>query len=111
MQYLVKKPREPDMQVEILALLSALSIPDFDFAKLSKTYKFMDWITMKLNGFLENDSELSENDDIILELVKLIGTMSEDVGFLPLVVQYNTIPLLLNLISSMQIKKLLFNLS
>ena len=100
--YLVKKSNETDMQVEIVALFSALNIRDFDHAKLAKTYNVMDWLMIRLKECinLSGDDGAGENDDLVLEIVKWIGTMAEDEGFLPMVVTYNVIPAFLDIMAS-----------
>ena len=79
--------------VETLGILAALNIPDFDYRKLSETYHLLDFIQFHIvNAIGESKhnkkgetSHLSPNDDIVLECVIWLGTMTEDEGFCELV--------------------------
>lgn len=93
----MRKGQEKEIQVEVLCILASLSIPNFDYGKLVKGYKVMEWIVGVLGRF---EDGVARDDDFLLECVRWIGTMADDEGFLELVVEFDVIPLMLNLIQS-----------
>ncbi|KAI8818255.1 kinesin-associated protein-domain-containing protein [Fimicolochytrium jonesii] len=101
MHLLFKSTTQPDSLVEILGLLASLTIPDFDFTKLAEAYNLLGFIQTRLQSAINDvanaanaepnvDAEmlgagLSEDDDITLEVVNLLGTMASDENIGPVV--------------------------
>ena len=88
-----------DILVEVLGTLSNLTIEQFDFARLATSYDILPFIYSVMSDSLsskhtKNATLISENDDIQLELVKILGTMCLDAGAISLMVK-SEIPILL----------------
>ncbi|KND02983.1 uncharacterized protein SPPG_02058 [Spizellomyces punctatus DAOM BR117] len=116
MHLLLKNANHDEVLVEVTGLLAALSIPDFDFAKLAETYNLLDFISGKLqrsiaavtaatsgNGGISaaggggTGGGLAEDDDVTLEIVILLGTMANDENIGPMVARTGILPLLMEL--------------
>lgn len=114
MHIVFKSVSQPDILVELLGILGNLSIPDFDYAKLSTTYNLHDFIACRLQASAESIGTetqssilpiearggLNEDDDVLLEFIILLGTMAIDDAFAPLVLKSNVIPTLMELMMS-----------
>lgn len=103
----------PEVQVEILGMIAALQIPDFDWAKLAETYDLFSWITRRIQVNIQQSRTddgptrfagqqdfvgLTEDDDIILELVILIGNMAMDDGCIPLFLKHGILNQLMDIL-------------
>jgi len=132
MLLLEKSLKTPDLLVELLGILSNLTIEEFDWAKLTDTYHLLELIASQLQEVCVNsktlanaqeeakenkelkssgdsdyslyeeknpssENQLSEDDDVILQYVVLLGTMSNDEGIAPKVIEMDIIPLLITL--------------
>lgn len=121
MHLLFKSLSNPDMLVEILGLLGNLSIPEFDFAKLSEAYKLHDFISNSLSrvaascrqqtsrpatakGGLEMSSGLADDDDITLEIINLLSTMVADDGMAIIVAKTSIMQSLLEVMMGINTK-------
>ncbi|KAJ3126935.1 Kinesin-associated protein 3 [Nowakowskiella sp. JEL0407] len=117
MHILFKYQSSPDITVEILGILSSLTIPDFDFAKLAATYNLLEFTFARLSasisasasaisqraGMNADDEQgqkvggIAEDDDVTLEIICLLGTMSNDENIPPMILKMNLIPVLMEL--------------
>ncbi|KAI9356221.1 kinesin-associated protein-domain-containing protein [Zopfochytrium polystomum] len=118
MHLLLKSVNTPDILVEVLGIIGALTIPNFDFAKLAETYNLIEFIRKRLSlsislaasaaerngasgasGHEEGDGKggLAEDDDVTLGVVVLLGTMANDEGIGPIVARTDVISLLIEL--------------
>jgi len=131
MLLLEKSLKTPDLLVELLGILSNLTIEEFDWAKLTDTYHLLELIASQLQEVCVNskalanaqeqakenkelkssgdsdyslyedknatENQLSEDDDVTLQFVVLLGTMSNDEGIAPKVIEMDIIPLLITL--------------
>ncbi|KAJ3266811.1 Kinesin-associated protein 3 [Chytriomyces hyalinus] len=116
MNMLLKSSDVPEVFVEVIGIIANLTIPDFDFAKLAKTYSLVELVQKKLADAVEfarrvaaatlerarDDADESEDglapdDDITLEAIILLGTMAHDENIAPMVSKTNAIPLLMEL--------------
>lgn len=114
MNLMFKSLSSPEILVEVLGILGNLSIPDFDFAKLSEAYKLHDFISNSLaraatasrqqtlrpataKGGQEVMSGLADDDDITLEIINLLSTMVVDDGMAVIVAKTSIIQSLLEL--------------
>jgi len=150
--------KNPEILVELLGILSNLTIEEFDWAKLTDTYHLLELIASQLqevcansktlvnaqeegkknskalkssldsdyslyddvdvdnidmdddvkhhpmndgdpnnNTMMPQENQLSEDDDVTLQYVVLLGTMSNDEGIAPKVIELDIIPLLITL--------------
>jgi hypothetical protein len=158
MLLLEKSVKNPEILVELLGILSNLTIEEFDWAKLTDTYHLLELIASQLqevcansktlvnaqeegkknskalkssldsdyslyddvdvdnidmdddvkhhpmnngdpnnNTMMPQENQLSEDDDVTLQYVVLLGTMSNDEGIAPKVIELDIIPLLITL--------------
>lgn len=114
MTALLASVKNTDIYIEYLGILSMLNIPDFDYKKLSQTYRLVDFICGQLQSLLSDAAPKgarpvsrrgsspspqpvgngSENDDMLLSLVVWIGNITEDDGILDEIAQSPLITLL-----------------
>ncbi|KAJ3092909.1 Kinesin-associated protein 3 [Physocladia obscura] len=120
---LLKNTSNHTVFVEVLGIIGNLNIPDFDFAKLAQAYSMVDLVQRKLTSAVADDSHrvaashkkstakkrnddeaaeragegLSEDDDVTLEVIVLLGTMAHDENIAPMVAKTDTIRLLMEL--------------
>ena len=97
----------PELSVEVLGIFSTLTIPDFDWAKLSEHFNLISWMATSLASLTKaSDSAVYDgddhrgiipDDDVVLEIVVLLGNMAHDDGIVPLIFQHNVIPVLMEL--------------
>ncbi|KAJ3186592.1 hypothetical protein HDU85_007412 [Gaertneriomyces sp. JEL0708] len=104
MHLLFKCAGKPELLVEILGILSNLTIPDFDFAKLAEAYDLLGFISSHLNSALALLSEdggkgigLTEDDDVTLEVINLLGTMAADESLGPMILKTTILQKLLDM--------------
>jgi hypothetical protein len=110
---MLKSQNNPTLMVEILAILSNLVIPNFDYKKLLSTYELMDfiedWMIQILNMRDNNGKEdgIVENDDILLQLIIFLGNISKDENVPPMIAKTRILKLLVDsLMSIIQLIKL-----
>eukprot|EP00842_Homolaphlyctis_polyrhiza_P005073 jgi/Hompol1/5567/HPOL_000419-RA len=126
MHLLLKSAANPDIMIEILGILGNLTIAEFDFGKLVATYDlfyfFTSIITAAVSHLHTNKSGnerssgrqgtlqagpsasgsdlrtegIAEDDDILLEVIILLGTMSLDENIAPMVASTNLLHLLID---------------
>jgi hypothetical protein len=85
-----------DLLIEVLGILSNLSIPDFDYAKLITSFNLLEIISKLMSKCLQTpsrskdeDSMLDLGDDILLESINLLCTFSLDEAVAPLLVKHH----------------------
>jgi hypothetical protein len=87
MSLILKIDTPSDILVEALGIIANLSIDKFDYAKLVSTYNILPFIYKNLSLFISQcpngGSGLSEDDDVALELVRLLGTLCIDDSVIP----------------------------
>jgi hypothetical protein len=100
MGLMLRSKDNPNLLVEILGILGNLIIPDFDFVKLSTSYRLLDFLSNVISDSIhQNDQEnigIEENDDILLQAIILVGTMSIDDSMSDLISKSNILPLLVD---------------
>lgn len=93
----------PELLVEILGILANLSIPDFDFTKLAQTYDLLTFCINILSPASRhkeyNDEDVAEDDDILLEVITLLGTMSLDENMPSMISKTPTLQILVDIMS------------
>ncbi|KAJ3039310.1 Kinesin-associated protein 3 [Rhizophlyctis rosea] len=104
---LLKPSTPPDLQPELLGILSNLTILNFDWAKLANAYGLFDFISTKLKyaiaavgdggGAKMEGSGIMEDDDVTLEIVILVGTMAGDEGIAEMAVRSRVLEGLMDL--------------
>jgi hypothetical protein len=100
MTLLLKSQETPDLLVEILAIVANLTIPEFDFKQLAASYGLIDfltnWIyqTLNLRDSNGKSNGIVENDDIVLQCVILLGTMSLDENIPMVIAESQLLPLM-----------------
>lgn len=122
MQELLKSRENPSIFVELLGICSSLNIADFDFAKLIETFDLIKLFEGYLVKFLENkpankqsirtslqhkthhdhflkSTDISPDDDVLLEIVIWIGTVIQDDGVYEMFAQSRVIDLMIDLMS------------
>ena len=81
---------DPEIQVEGIGILDNLLFDKFDFCKLANSFDLFQFIKRQLNQTDNGSKEtnINENDDIILEIINLIGTMCIDENIIPMMIQH-----------------------
>ncbi|KAJ3115068.1 Kinesin-associated protein 3 [Phlyctochytrium bullatum] len=106
MPFTLKNMANPEVMVEVLGIFGVLTIPDFDYAKLAEAYNLIGFIENQLMIAIRaaeiskgqgSNAGLTENDDIVLEVVVLLGTMAHDENIPPMIGKSNLIHLLMDL--------------
>ncbi|KAJ3103417.1 Kinesin-associated protein 3 [Phlyctochytrium planicorne] len=106
MHLMLKNQSNPELVVEIMGIVGTLTIPDFDFAKLAEAYDLIPFIehhftlavrAAEVSKGQGSNAGLTEDDDITLEAVVLLGTMANDESVPPLVAKSNVVYLLMEL--------------
>lgn len=88
---LAKKCKTDDFLVEVLGTLANLAIPKYNWAQVMQDYDIIDFLSKHLvPGYSE--------DDIVLEVVILIGTMAQDKRASNLMANTSLIPALVELL-------------
>lgn len=103
MHLIVSSFEFPELLVELLGIVSNLNIHEFDFAKLAQTYDMMSFFISILSSASRqneyNEEDVAEDDDILLEVVVLIGTMLIDENIPEMVIQTPLLQLLVDVMS------------
>jgi hypothetical protein len=92
--------------VEVLGILGNLKIPDFDYEKFISCYQILDFLVRIIKKYMNADDNttgefpegLSENDDILLQCLILIGTLSFDDAATTLVAKSPILDLLVDVL-------------
>ncbi|CAL1547744.1 unnamed protein product [Lymnaea stagnalis] len=91
----ILKWENEDFSLECLGILGNLTIPDLDYELILKEYNLIPWIKNKLQpGAAE--------DDVVLEVVILVGTVCSDDACAKLLADSNIIHLLIELLNAKQ---------
>ena len=86
------------MTIECLGILCNIgTIPNFDFTKCIKSYQIMPFLISTLSKSSESTS-LNENDDLLLEVIVLIGNMLNDPSVIPILLDSGIPKLIVNLL-------------
>ena len=94
-QLLLDPETEADLMVEVVGLLANLSIPDFDYAAFVSEFELLDFISERL---LPD----AASDDVVLQLVMLLGTVLADDECAQLVARSGIIESLVELMQAKQ---------
>ncbi|KAI8916105.1 kinesin-associated protein-domain-containing protein [Gorgonomyces haynaldii] len=98
MSLILASTNNQEVLVELLGILGNLVIPEFDFAKLVETYDFLSYLySLLMPSSRKQDTRLNtqgvaEDDDVLLEVVILIGTMALDENIPPKIAQTQILP-------------------
>ncbi|XP_059150939.1 kinesin-associated protein 3-like isoform X2 [Physella acuta] len=84
-----------DFSLECLGILGNLTIPDLDYELILKEYNLIPWIKGKLQPG-------AADDDVVLEVVILVGTVCSDDACAKLLADSNIIHLLIELLNAKQ---------
>ncbi|KAJ2999415.1 Kinesin-associated protein 3 [Globomyces sp. JEL0801] len=107
MHLMLNSMDNPELLVEILAILGNLTIAEFDFGKLASTYDLLSFLTNLMVKLIHPDQNtdsgekpvgegIDENDDILLQCIILLGTMSLDENMAPMVAKTPIFKLLID---------------
>lgn len=85
-----------------------MTIEQFDYARLATSYEILPFIYKQLSDVVSNKRDssaqgLSEDDDIKLELVSLVGTMCLDDNCIPMMASCNLPKLLIDFMIGMSL--------
>ncbi|KAJ3210624.1 hypothetical protein HDU67_005161 [Dinochytrium kinnereticum] len=103
MHLMLKNPTNSELIVEILGILGGLTIQDFDFAKLAEAYGLLPFIENHFKNAIRaaefsksqgGNAGLTDEDDVTLEIIILLGTMANDEN-IPIMVARSSIIFLL----------------
>ncbi|KAJ8324391.1 hypothetical protein QVD99_002423 [Batrachochytrium dendrobatidis] len=119
MRLMLKSMSNPDVLIEILGIIGNLTIAEFDFKKLAVAYDLLQFIknifqtsiantqmdsksfgiseTNRKNSDLTKIDGVCKNDDLLLQVIILLSTMSLDENISPMVATTNIIPLLIEI--------------
>ncbi|KAF0305674.1 Kinesin-associated protein 3 [Amphibalanus amphitrite] len=86
---------EEEFVVETVGVLGNLSIPDLDFDRLFRQFRLVDWMKSKLTSG-------SCEDDLLLEVVVLMGTACADEACSLLLAEAGLLPPLVDLLNAKQ---------
>jgi hypothetical protein len=109
MVLLIKSEQNLELMVEILGIVANLTIPDFDYEKLVKTYNLVDFLSRRFNFSIQkskysNDEHsaggIEEDDDVLLQSIILFGTIANDEAVVPLVAKSMLLPMLVQIMMS-----------
>ena len=100
MSLLVNSAHQSELLVELLGLMGNLVIPDFDFVKLAENYDLINFCAGLLSKYSTSTGGIGEDDDILLETVIFIGTMTQDENIPALLIKTPIISLLIQVMSS-----------
>lgn len=103
MHLMLDSLQDPDLLIEILGIISNLSIPDFDFCKLCQTYDILSFCINIMSAATRVDQyhevDVSADDDILLEVIILLGTMSLDENMHEMIANTPILNLLVDMMS------------
>ena len=95
-----KSEPNPNLQIEILGILSNMDIPSLDFFKLVQTHDLINFIYAKLSLHTNNDLYQDEDDDILLQVIIVLGLISSDARVVEEIIQTNIMEKLGELVTS-----------
>ncbi|GAB1285622.1 Kinesin-associated protein 3 [Apodemus speciosus] len=111
----ISSDEEEEFVIECLGTLANLTIPDLDWELVLKEYKLVPFLKDKLkpatNGFAQDTSTTTfralilpgaAEDDLVLEVVIMIGTVSMDDSCAALLAKSGIIPALIELLNAQQ---------
>ncbi|KAL5012631.1 hypothetical protein ScPMuIL_011182 [Solemya velum] len=84
-----------EFSLECLGILGNLTIPDLDYELILKEYNLVPWIKSKLQPG-------SSEDDLVLEVIILVGTVCNDDSCAKLLAESNVIQCLIELLNAKQ---------
>ena len=88
---LAKKCKTDDFLVEVLGTLANLAVPKYNWSAVIQEHELLDFLAKHLvPGYSE--------DDIVLEVIILIGTMCQDKKAATLMTNSSVIPVLVELL-------------
>ncbi|XP_071948132.1 kinesin-associated protein 3-like [Antedon mediterranea] len=91
----IKQSDDEDLVLEALGILANLTIPDLDYELILREYKFIPWIKERLQpGAAE--------DDLVLEVVMLVGTVATDDACAAMLAKSGIIQCLIELLNAKQ---------
>jgi hypothetical protein len=93
----------PEILVEILGILANLDIPNFDFCKLCETHDIFNFCIGVLSNTTRRtdyEDDVAADDDILLEVLILLGTMSHDENIHTMIIKTPILKLLVDIMSS-----------
>uniref|UniRef100_A0A8C4Q6Y3 Kinesin-associated protein 3b n=1 Tax=Eptatretus burgeri TaxID=7764 RepID=A0A8C4Q6Y3_EPTBU len=94
----VKSSGNEDFLLECVGTLANLTIPDLDFELLATEYNLLEFVQERLGL-----SSIGKNeDDLVLEVVILTGTLATDDACATLLARAGIVPLLINLLNAKQ---------
>jgi len=88
---------DSDFMIECLGILGNLSIPELDFELLLKEYQLVPWLKTQLGAM-----GAPAADDVVLEVVILIGTVCADAAAANMLVTEGLVQLLIDLLNAKQ---------
>uniref|UniRef100_A0A0B7B0K7 Kinesin-associated protein 3 n=1 Tax=Arion vulgaris TaxID=1028688 RepID=A0A0B7B0K7_9EUPU len=91
----ILKWEKGDFSLECLGILANLTVPDLDYELILKEYNLIPWIKDKLQPGITDD-------DVVLEVVILVGTVCSDDACARLLAESNIIHLLIELLNAKQ---------
>ncbi|XP_069120818.1 kinesin-associated protein 3-like isoform X1 [Argopecten irradians] len=89
---------DDDFALEALGILGNLTIPDLDYELILREYNLVPWIKEKLMP----DSSRSAEDDIVLQVIILVGTVCNDDACAKMLAEANIIQCLIELLNAKQ---------
>ncbi|XP_015247076.1 PREDICTED: kinesin-associated protein 3 [Cyprinodon variegatus] len=88
----IREEKAEEFVIECLGTLANLTIPELNWELVLKEYHLVPYMTEKLRA-------VSNEDDLLLELVVLIGTVSKDESCAAMLVSSDIIPILMELLA------------
>uniref|UniRef100_A0A3Q2E2F0 Kinesin-associated protein 3a n=1 Tax=Cyprinodon variegatus TaxID=28743 RepID=A0A3Q2E2F0_CYPVA len=95
----IREEKAEEFVIECLGTLANLTIPELNWELVLKEYHLVPYMTEKLRA-------VSNEDDLLLELVVLIGTVSKDESCAAMLVSSDIIPILMELLAGKNLIKL-----
>lgn len=89
---------EADFMIECLGILGNLAIPELDFELLLKEYQLVPWLKTQLGSLGSSNG----GDDVVLEVVILIGTVCADAPAALMLATEGLVQLLIDLLNAKQ---------
>jgi hypothetical protein len=112
MMDILKSDSTGELQVEILGIMGNLCIPQFDFAKLAQAHDLLSFIERILAKSVKTAIKrsqnqvgelLSEDDDVLLECIIVLATMSIDQNIPCMLANRQIFQLLIEVMQSKQV--------
>ncbi|KAF8572290.1 hypothetical protein P879_02735 [Paragonimus westermani] len=102
------KAKDEDFVLECLGCLANLNLKDLDYCRILTELKLLDWIKDKLLATelvsvpKIGKADLASADDVILEIIRLLGTVCQDFAAAKLVSEANLVEILIRLLNIKQ---------